>query len=55
MDLNRLTPPLGLLGTARARWAAALAIPVVIGVLAAITYSFWFGWADFYPQTEVFK
>ncbi len=21
----------------------------------AITYSFWFGWADFYPQTEVLK
>jgi uncharacterized protein DUF3179 len=20
-----------------------------------ITYSFWFGWADFYPDTEVYK
>lgn len=21
----------------------------------AITYSFWFGWADFYPDTDVYK
>ena len=40
----------GLSGTALAGPSAGTQLEQI-----AITYGFWFGWADFYPNTEVYK
>ncbi len=40
----------GLTGSARSGPLAGTVLEQV-----PITYSFWFGWADFYPQTEVYR
>ncbi len=40
----------GLTGTARSGSSAGAALEAV-----PFTYSFWFGWADFYPRTGLYK